>query len=91
MADQPPVDQLVSLALRPSNINGVVSIMNNPVRQITQLQIQAMESFLWSLMSTEGDISKVPIAAGAFIVERIDDPAKIAKIIMINGAKQGGV
>ena len=86
-----PIEDLMVLAFEPRNVNAVMAIMQNPVRQITELQFKAVESLAWSLLAVEGDASKLPIAAGAFMAERIEDPIRVVKIIMTNGIQRGGI
>jgi len=88
---RPPIEDLMVLAFKPSNLNAVMAIMQNPVRQLAEMQFRAMESFAWSLLAMEGDPAKLPIAAGAFMAERIEDPMKVMRIVMTNGVNRGGI
>ena len=91
MVEKSPAEQLFLLALSPRNINSVAEIMRNPLRDIAEIHLKAIDSLLWGFMATEGDATRAPAALGAVAIERIDDPAKILRIIITNGMKQGGV
>jgi len=90
MADQSPVEKLLLLALSPKNVNSVADIMSNPIRDIAEIQLKGIESLSWGLLATEGDMTRVPAALAAIGLERIEDPAKVIRIIMTNGIKKGG-
>jgi len=90
MVDKSPVENLLLLALSPKNINLVAGIMSNPLRDIAEIQLKAMESLSWGLLATEGDATRLPTALAAVGLERIEDPAKIVRIIITNGTKKGG-
>lgn len=89
--EAPPIEQIIALALKPSNLNSVLGIMNNPIRQIAKVQLESMESLMASIIATEGDVNKVPLAAGAFLAERLEDPVKMARVIITNGMNKGGI
>ena len=91
MVDRSPAEQMLLLALSPKNVNAVSDIMGNPIRDILEIQLKGLESLTWGLIATEGDIAKVPVSIGAVLLERIDDPAKIIRIAIMNGIKKGGV
>jgi hypothetical protein len=91
MVDRSPVEEMFLLALSPTNMNSVSLIMQNPLREIADIQLKAIESLSWGLLATEGDVTRLPAALGAMALERIEDPAKMIKIIITNGIKKGGV
>ena len=91
MVDKSPAEQMMLLALSPKNMNSVAEIMRNPIREIVDLHLKGIESLTWGLMATEGDVTRIPMAVGAVGLERLDDPAKMIRIIISNGMKQGGI
>jgi hypothetical protein len=87
MVDRAPLENLMLLAFRPSNVQAVSTIMHNPMRDLGVLHIGALESLGTSLISTQGDPAKLPIAFGMFLMERLEDPIKLASTIMMAGKK----
>ena len=91
MPDRSPAEQMMLLALSPTNVNSVAEIMRNPIRDIMDVQMKGMESLMWGFLAAEGDLTRIPVVLGAIALERLDDPAKIIRIIIINGARRGGL
>jgi hypothetical protein len=87
MVDRAPLENLMLLAFRPNNVQAVSGIMHNPMRDLGMLHISALESLGTSLISTQGDPAKLPIAIGMFLMERLEDPIKLASTIMMVGKK----
>jgi len=85
MVDRAPIENMMLLAFRPSNINAVSNIMHNPIRDLGMLHLQAIESLGTSIISTQGDPAKLPIAFGMFIMERLEDPIKVVSTMLLAG------
>jgi len=90
MVQRAPAEDMVLLAFSPENVAGMSKIMHNPIRSIADVQLQAMETLGWSLVATEGDVNKIPAALSMFLLERLEDPIKVARIILTDTMSSGG-
>lgn len=89
MVDKTPAQEMVLLAFSPENMGSMAKIMHNPIRQISDVQLQGAEALTWSVVATQGDLNNLPAALSMFLLERLEDPIKIARIIL-NDTMRGG-
>ncbi len=89
MVDKNPGQEMVMLAFSPENMGSMAKIMHNPIRQISDVQLQGAEALVWSVAATEGNAYNLPAALSMFLLERLEDPIKIARIIL-NDTMRGG-
>lgn len=82
MVDTAPLEEILLLPFAPSNVESVAKIMRNPMRDFGKLNIQAVESLGSSVLATQGDPNQLPIAMTLFLMERLEDPVTLLKILM---------
>jgi|APFre7841882590_1041340.scaffolds.fasta_scaffold346179_1 hypothetical protein len=74
--------QMSQVLFAPTNLNKMQKIMNNPMRNLAQLNLQAMESLTTSFVAAEGNPENMPMALAMFFVERMEDPLRVLNILM---------
>jgi len=74
--------QLSQVLFAPANLNKVQRIMNNPLRNLMQLQMASLESLITSFVAAEGKPENVPTALAMFFIERAEDPLRVLGIMV---------
>jgi hypothetical protein len=80
--------QLAQVFFAPSNLNRVQKIMNNPMRNLVQLQMASFESLATSFLAAEGKPENMPTAMAMFLIERMEDPLRMLGILVGMGLPQ---
>ncbi len=80
--------QLAQVFFAPSNLNKVQKIMNNPLRNLVQLQMASVESLATSFLAAEGKPENMPTAMVMFLIERAEDPLRLLGILVGMGLPQ---
>jgi hypothetical protein len=63
-------------------MNKMQKVMGNPVRNLVQLHMSAIESFFAAFIAAEGKPENFPSAFAMFLVERAEDPLVIFNILL---------
>lgn len=82
--------QLAQIFVAPSNLTKVQKVMNNPVRNLVQLQMASFESLATSFMAAEGKPENMPTALAMFLIERAEDPLRLMGMLIGMGMPQKG-
>lgn len=80
--------QLAQVFFAPSNMNKVQKVMNNPMRNLMQLQMASFESLATSFLAAEGKPENMPTALAMFLIERAEDPIRLLGLIVGMGLPQ---
>ena len=82
--------QVSNVLFAPSNMNRMQKVMGNPVRNLMQLHMSALESLFAAFIAAEGKPENFPTAFAMFLVERAEDPLIALNIILGMGLKPQG-
>jgi hypothetical protein len=82
--------QLSQVMFAPSNMNKMQKVMGNPVRNLIQLHLSALESLFAAFVAAEGRPDNFPTAMAMFLVERAEDPMIALNILLGMGMKPPG-
>jgi len=63
-------------------MNKMQKIMGNPVRNLVQLHLSAIESLFAAFIAAEGKPENFPSALAMFLVERAEDPMVIFNTLL---------
>jgi len=81
--------QVSEILFAPKNMNKMQGVMTNPVRNLMQLHMSAMESLMAAFIAAEGKPENLPTALAMFLVERAEDPLMAINILLGMGRQQG--
>lgn len=87
---QNTIMQLSQVMFAPSNMNKMQKVMGNPVRNLIQLHLSALESLFAAFVAAEGRPDNFPTAMAMFLVERAEDPMIALNILLGMGMKPPG-
>jgi hypothetical protein len=82
--------QLAQVFFAPTNLNKVQKVMNNPMRNLVQLQMASFESLATSFFAAEGKPENMPTALAMFLIERAEDPLRLMGMLIGMGLPQKG-
>lgn len=82
--------QLAQIFVAPSNLTKVQKVMNNPMRNLVQLQMASFESLATSFFAAEGKPENMPTAMAMFLIERAEDPIRLLGMLIGMGMPQKG-
>lgn len=71
-------------------MNKMQKVMGNPVRNLIQLHLSALESLFAAFVAAEGRPDNFPTAMAMFLVERAEDPMIALNILLGMGMKPPG-
>lgn len=74
--------QVSQVLFAPNNMNKMQKVMGNPVRNLMQLHMTALESLFASFIAAEGKPENFPTAIAMFLIERAEDPFVALNILL---------
>lgn len=82
MSDRSIPLELAEVILEPKNVDKVLYIMRNPLRELLQLQMEQFETFTSAIVAGQGNPEDTLYALLYALFERADDPIKVLQILI---------